>query len=282
MNKDPMNIFLMPIDLAWRNVDENIEKMNEALKKTLLEDPVASAKYPRICVFPELTLSSFSIENAGSIAMGREDPAIIRVMEMAQEYRTAIVFGFPEKNPEDPNKPFNLLAFVSDRGEWLGSYRKMHLFTIGSPAEADGFARGNSGTVVKFHNWTIGLSTCFDLRFPSLYHAYAKRGIDLMINSSCWVGGPTKSQQFKALVTGHAVAGQYFTVAVNRSGRDPNFYYEGETVSCTPFGEMKESAQITLDPRLVEQARRMSVRSQDLTEYRLRERKSDGRSEMNP
>jgi predicted amidohydrolase len=162
----------------------------------------------------------------------------------------------------------NTVLLVSPSGEDLADYQKTHLYTVGKPPESESYQSGRTGTLVLYRGWKIGFGICFDLRFPALFQAYAQSEADLVILPACWLGGPGKSAQFKTLSSARAIEGQYFFAALNRSGKDPFSFYEGEALCFLPKGEsLLAKNGFDLDPALLDEARKLKVRPSDLEEY---------------
>src|SRR6185437_10212011 len=101
------------------------------------------------------------------------------------------------------------------------------------------------------------------------FQAYAREGSDLVILPACWVGGPGKADQFRILSAARAIEGQFFFAALNRSGRDPSYTYEGDVWCFSPQGEalVESRTGFDLDSARLEAARKLSVRESDRDEY---------------
>lgn len=264
-------LWLEPVslDLAWKEPAENLRRMRAEIQGRLKSRPEIPAG-ERLFVFPELTLTGFVTDEPRSAALSRESAPVRAVSDLAREFGTGILAGFPEPGSKDGSVKNTLLGFGPD-GSIFADYQKLHLFTAGKPAESETYESGERGAVANYRGWRIGLGICFDLRFPELFQAYAAEGADVMVLPACWVGGPTKSQQFKSLAQAHAILTQSFFLAVNRSGSDPNFQYEGEAFFFGPRGEGFEGAgPFHLDPVLLEKARGLPVRASRRSRYEVR------------
>ncbi len=254
----PLEVVAIPMDLAWQDPAENVARMRAALAA------LPSSSMPRLCVFPELTLTGFTTVNPAAFALKESEPVLQTVRDLAREFNTSLVFGYPELLPTGQVK--NALSYVGRDGAEWARYHKMHLFTQGASPETATYTAGDHPVIVEDEGWKIGLSICFDLRFPELFRKYAQEGCHLILLSACWVGGPTKSTQFRALSAGQAVISQSFVVALNRTGKDPFCQFEGEALIHGPRGEALESkvgerAIATLDPALLKGARNLDVLS---------------------
>ena len=265
MARLPLVLEPVSLDLAWNDPEANLKGMEAALKERLGRgaDPGE-----RLFIFPELTLTAFATKNPGTFSADPPEGAVLAALGLARKYKTAVAFGFPEKNPEAPGKPFNALLLARPDGSIAGLYRKMHLFTAGRSPESDFFSAGESGILVEYRGWSIGLSICFDLRFSRLYHAYARAGADLILAPACWIGGPHKSAQFRTLAAAYAVLSQAYVAAVNRSGKDPFFEYDGSAHVFSPFCEpVLKDGSCRLDEAVLSECRKMRVRPADRENY---------------
>ena len=268
MKRLPLVLEPVPLDLAWNDPEENLRRMEDAVVRRL--DGRRADPEERLFLFPELTLTGFVTRHPKSFSLTPPDPAISRVLELARGRRTAIAFGFPERNPEAPGRPFNALVLARPDGSIAGRYRKLHLFTAGREPEDGVFSAGDRGVLCEHRGWLFGLSICFDLRFSRLYHEYARAGADVILAPACWVGGPHKSMQLRTLAAAYAVLSQAYVAAVNRSGRDPHFDYDGSAHVFSPFGEpVLQEGSCGLDESALIECRKMKVRGADRESYPL-------------
>ncbi len=269
MPRQPLVVRPVSLDLAFNDVEKNLDMVEAAVKFQLQKS--GAAPEAQLFVFPELTLTGFVTEDPPGFSLDAPDSPVRRLRELAKTYKTAIAAGFPEKNPAAPKKPFNNLSIFGPDGGVIASYHKLHLFTVGACPETGTYSPGIAGVLAGYRGWKIGLSLCFDLRFPNLYQGYAAAGADLILAPSCWIGGPHKAYQFKTLGSAHAVLTQSYLVLVNRSGKDPNFEYEGGEHVFSPFGEdVFKGGGTRLDEVELQKARKLSVRSADRPEIPLR------------
>ena len=167
-----------------------------------------------LIVFPEMTLTGFSF-NTQSISEDQKDSKTIEIFsQIAKKYNIAIVFGMVIKNQA---KAFNESIFISSHGSVIGEYTKIHPFTFAG--EGKYFDSGDRLEVVQYQSMNIGLSICYDLRFPEIYSAMAQN-CDLIINIANW---PKKRMShWKALLKARAIENQIFIIGVNRTGIDGN------------------------------------------------------------
>lgn len=195
-----------------------------------------------IVAFPEFFMSPFELD-AGEYAAAAQPidgPFATAISQLAAEAGVWVLFTMNEKNPADPAKPFNTAVLMDDCGRRRGSYRKTHLFDAGSPAESDRATPGNAlFAPVATPFGKIGLGICYDLRFPEISRAAALAGCDLMLFPAGWVDGPTKADQWEALLRARALENEMHVAGVCRAGKG----YVGHSMVVAPNGST--IAQIT-------------------------------------
>ena len=105
------------------------------------------------------------------------------------------------------------------------SYDKIHLFDAFGFAESDTVAPGAEPVTIKVDGLTVGLATCYDLRFPGLFQLLADRGATLIVVPASWGAGPGKREQWDLLVRARALDSTSFVAACGQAdpttvGRD--------------------------------------------------------------
>ncbi|PCI37485.1 MAG: hypothetical protein COB53_06420 [Elusimicrobia bacterium] len=267
---ETLHINPMTLDLSWQDPEDNLSRIASQIKMRLKKNSDIKPN-EQLFLFPELTLTGFVTETPASYAVEPPHAHISALRAIAKEHNTAIAAGFPEANPDDENRPFNTMLLIGADGEVVARYRKMHLFTWGENSEDKCYSAGNEGVTAVYRGWKIGFGTCFDIRFPRLFHGYASESVDLLLVSACWIGGPHKTYQFKTINSSHAILSQAYVAAVNRCGRDPFFHYDGGEYVFSPFGEdLYAKVPCKLDPAELEGARKLVVRPSDRDDYPVR------------
>lgn len=269
MDRQPLFLEPVGLDLAFGDATENLRRIDAAVAERLAREPEAPSEQ-RLILFPELALTGFVTKDPKGRRLDPPDPDVARFQEIARRRRVALAAGLPEANPDDPQRPFNTLALFGPDGALLGTYRKMHLFTQGTTTEIGKYAPGDAGRVVVYRGWRIGLAVCFDIRFTGLFLEYAKAKVDLLLLASCWVDGPHKSYQYRTICSSHAILTQAYAAAVNRAGRDPFFAYDGSEYVFSPWGEnLYKGRPVRLDYAEIEAYRKLPVRPSDRDDYRI-------------
>lgn len=224
-----MNVVTVASETVWKNVDKNIELTEYHVNEVMKLLPKT-----QVILFPELSLTGFIVDESNQeVAQTMDSNAVEKIKAIASKHEVALVCGLVEKNPK--GKPFNTQFIVSKDGDLVAKYHKNHLFT--QSTEPDVYTPGDELITFELEGWKCGLSTCFDIRFPRLYEAYKKAGVECIFAGFNWVEGRNKVDIIKSLVKARAQENQYFFIVVDRSGSDPNTQYYGTSVISNPFSE---------------------------------------------
>jgi omega-amidase len=230
------------------------------------EDPGASLTRARSCIrkaaatgaslvcFPEQFATGWD-PSSHAFVQKIEGEIITTLRILAQKYGIAIVGSLRESY--DP-LPRNTAIVIDNRGELIARYAKCHLFTPGG--EERHYFPGNDITIFRIGDLVCGLGICYDLRFPPLFRAYARRGVQVVIIPAAWPA--SRLRHWEILVQARAVDHRLFIIGVNTTGTTPVDTYRGNSIIAGPGGELiaqggegEELICATLDPRRVEQER---------------------------
>jgi deaminated glutathione amidase len=114
-----------------------------------------------------------------------EGPTISALREVARRRRIHLLAGSIAEKVDAPGKTANTSVLLDDAGRLVATYRKIHLFDVDIPdgaryAESETVEPGREPVVAETVLGDIGLSVCYDLRFPELYRRLAARGAELL------------------------------------------------------------------------------------------------------
>lgn len=154
--------------------------------------------------------------------------------EVARRRGVTVLAGMFESVEGDPTRAYNTVVAVGPDGSLIGSYRKQHLFDALGWVESERLVAGDPDDRLVFvcGDITVGVLTCYDIRFPELTRALADDGATLLAVPSAWVAGPNKASQFRTLATARAIEN---VVYVAGSVQTPPSY-TGESCVIDPFG----------------------------------------------
>lgn len=188
-----------------------------------------------LVLLPEAFMRDFGKpgSDVGEFAEPMDGPFVARLTEFAAERDTTVVAGMFEVS-DDPGRPFNTLAVVGPDG-LRASYRKIHLYDSFGYKESDRLSAGPVQPVlVDIAGISVGLMTCYDLRFPELARELVRRGAGLLVVPSAWVAGPGKVEHWRTLAMARAIENTAYVAAVGQPG--PR--YTGHSLVVGPAGQV--------------------------------------------
>ena len=226
-----MRIALVSLLQAWENKEENFRSCRDFVQK-------AKAFGSELVVFPEMTLTAFSMNTTETAEDSSTSKTVVLFSALAREFKVSIVFGVVMRHGD---KCTNNAMLVDAGGSVLGSYCKIHPFSLSG--EDRFFAGGDEICIIRQECCTIGMTICYDLRFPELYSALGKE-CDLILNIANW---PTRRiDHWDVLLRARAIENQLFMIGVNRTGTDSNgLEYVHSSMVVEPNG-------VTLQPVIAE------------------------------
>jgi predicted amidohydrolase len=182
-----------------------------------------------------------SIKDLGKVVEKIPGKSIKPFLEIAQKQKVYILAGsIYEKT--DKQKAYNTSVLISPKGEIIGKYRKQNLFSakLGEQDidESRRFLRGKKQSLVKVQNFLVGLSICYDLRFPLFYQRYAQKGAHILCIPSAFTRETGKAH-WEVLCRARAIENQCYVLAVNQFGKDNrNIYDYGNSLIIDPWGKV--------------------------------------------
>ncbi len=190
-------------------------------------------------VLPEIWTVGWSCEDFTASAENLENSETVNFLaDIAKSYKTNVLGGSFIQKASDGNY-YNTCPVINRKGELVTVYSKMHLYSYCGCAEGSFVKVGKSPVMVNLDGVNIGLTICYDIRFPEIYRAYREAGADLLVNMAAW--GLKKPIPWEALTRARAIENQAYMVAVTQSGiiKDDDWNighsrildYVGETIS---------------------------------------------------
>jgi predicted amidohydrolase len=204
------------------------DKLEDNLKCAHEKIQQAADKGVNLIAFPE-TFLYVGRDNAEKhrVAQSLEGEIIQTFREYASKYDMSILMGsIYEKTPDDNERLYNTSVLINRNGELNGVYRKIHM--CDAPAlgynESDGIKPGNIPVVVDHEIGKIGLSICYDLRFPELYRHLTALGAEIIFVPAAFFLYTGKHHWLPLLIA-RAIENQVYIVAPNQWGE----HHEGRT-----------------------------------------------------
>jgi nitrilase len=164
----------------------------------------------------------------------------------ARKYRLAIIAGSVLLAGRE-EKLRNVCLVYDHRGHCLGTYDKIHLFDVElsdrSYCESAQIEAGRTPLIVEIAGWTLGVSICYDLRFPELYRHYRNAGCNLLSIPSAFAV-PTGQAHWEVLLRARAIENQAYVLAPAQIGNHPGARKTyGHSLIVDPWGEIIAQAK---------------------------------------
>jgi deaminated glutathione amidase len=151
-----------------------------------------------------------------------DGPTCRRFGDLARGLGIHLLLGSFNERSDEPGRCFNTSVLFSPEGEILATYRKMHLFDIDIPearfAESATCKPGDALVVVPTDLGVLGLSICYDLRFPELYRRLAEDGAEILAVPSAFTLA-TGKDHWEPLLRARAIENQCYVIAAAQHGK---------------------------------------------------------------
>jgi predicted amidohydrolase len=204
---------------------------NAAIEKA--SAAVLSCKGADLVILPEIWNVGFmSFDAYLTEAETRDGRTLGAIREAAKTIGAHVHAGsFVEK---DGDGVFNSSYLISPEGELLANYRKIHLFGHQSK-EAEILTPGTSVTVVETSLGSLGLATCFDLRFPELFRRMVEKGAALFLVCSAWPY--PRLDPWRIFNRVRALENQCYLISANSVGHNCGVQFCGHSMIVDPWGK---------------------------------------------
>jgi predicted amidohydrolase len=152
-----------------------------------------------------------------------EGPTISALREVARSRRLYVLAGSIAEKVSEPGKTANTSVLIADDGAVVASYRKIHLFDVAIPdgaryAESETVLPGDKVVIAPTALGRVGLTVCYDLRFPELYRALAALGAEVLTIPSAFTLF-TGKDHWEVLVRSRAIENLAYVLAPAQVGR---------------------------------------------------------------
>jgi predicted amidohydrolase len=189
------------------------------------------------------------------------------LQELSVELGIWMFAGSFAERSDVPGRVYNTSPVLNPAGELVGVYRKIHLFDIdiaGGPSflESATVAPGGDLVVVDSPLGRVGLSVCYDLRFPTLYERLREQGAEVLMVPAAFTAH-TGRAHWELLLRARAVEQQCWVVAADQGGHhNPRRESYGNSMIVDPWGEVQARLQTLPDVAIatVDPARTAKVR----------------------
>lgn len=208
----------------------------------------AAAEGARLIITPEGTnlLEKDRAKFAGVVRSAEDDVAVQGLRALAKECGAWILIGSALVQRED-GKAANRALLIDPTGAVTASYDKLHMFdadlpTGESPRESALYTPGDHAVVADVEGARLGLTICYDVRFPALYRALASAGAQIMTVPAAFTR-PTGEAHWEVLLRARAIeTGSYVLAAAQGGDHADGRCTWGRSTAIGPWGEILAKA----------------------------------------
>ncbi|MGW6732196.1 carbon-nitrogen family hydrolase [Streptomyces sp. NPDC055013] len=226
-----MRASLLQIDV---NEGESVESRRVRVASLVRDQAGAD-----LVVLPELwTTGAFAYEEFGSEAEPLEGPTYEAMAKAASDAGVWLHAGsIPERDPDGPL--YNTSVVFSPSGDLAAAYRKIHRFGF-DKGEAVLMGAGEELVTVRLPGTTLGVATCYDLRFPELFRGLVDAGAETLVIPAGWP--ERRRAHWTLLAQARAVENQAFVLACGTAGTHAGVPQAGHSIVVDPWGEVLAQA----------------------------------------
>lgn len=230
-------------------VDPNLARVDDLLRE-------AARRGARLAVLPE----NFAIMGAHETdklnvaepdgVAGEDTPIQTFLSQAAARHGLWIAAGtIPLISPE-PDRVYPALCVYDDSGRRVARYDKIHLFDVGLPDSREAYRESatfmpgsNEPMVIDTPFGRLGLSICYDLRFPELYRRLADQGAEIIVAPSAFTH-TTGTAHWHILTRARAIENLATMIAPNQAGHHASGRRTyGHSLICDPWGQVQSEAR---------------------------------------
>ncbi|MFJ9030856.1 carbon-nitrogen family hydrolase [Streptomyces sp. NPDC102274] len=245
--------------------DESIDSRRRRVAALVREQRDAD-----LVILPELwPVGAFAYESFADEAESLDGPTFREMSKAASDAGVWLHAGSIVERAEDGQAPegqtpygqapdgtlYNTSLVLSPAGELVRTYRKIHRFGF-DKGEATLMGAGDELVTVPLSETTLGLATCYDLRFPELFRGLVDAGAETLVVPAGWPA--RRRAHWTLLARARAVENQAYVLACATAGTHAGVEQSGHSIVVDPWGEVlaeagtvEEVLTVDLDPGTV-------------------------------
>ena len=210
----------------------------------------AAAEGAEFVLTPEVTncVSVSRTRQAEVLRPEAEDPTLAALRQQAEELGLWLLIGSLALRTDDPDGRFANRSFlIGPDGAIRARYDKIHMFDVQvtpeeTYRESDGFRPGDRAVTAETPFGTLGMTVCYDIRFPHLYQALARAGANILTVPAAF-SPVTGAAHWEALLRARAIETGCFVLAPAQTGTHPatrgkQRRTHGHSMAISPWGEI--------------------------------------------
>lgn len=227
--KNRIKILIVQNEAVVANREENFKKVSELLK------PYENSK-PDLIVLPELWTVGWHCREYPKMAESDTDSETLSYLSrLAKKFNSNVVGGsYVRKHSESELR--NTCPVFDRKGNLIAQYDKMHLYSYLGADEEKYATAGLNPVIASTDIGRLGLTICYDIRFPEIFRKYALGGADILLNLAVWA--KSKKNHWITLQKARAIENQTFMIAVSQTGKTGEDDNIGNSMVIGPYGDI--------------------------------------------
>lgn len=215
------------------NIEGNLAKIEQYIAK-------AAANGAKLVVLPEICDIGYNFDEIARKAESSPNKSTAAIAKLAKEKRAIIVAGLAERRKDGL---YNTAVIFDSNGDIKAVYDKTHLCPLPPFDEPKVFKPGNSIFVTEIEGIKLGVTICFDIRFPEVYRKLAGEGAQVIIHPTAFP--KIRIGQLEACLCARAIENQYFIATANFCGMSGNVEFGGCSMIVDPSGNVMSEKTMT-------------------------------------
>lgn len=217
-----IKILTVQLEAIIGDIEANIQKAKKMLKE-------CGENTADIIIFPELWATGWDCPNFHLYAENIENSKVTTFLKTVAITFNSIVIGGSSVLKKNNEGIRNTCIVLDRNGNIITTYDKFHLFSLRGQSESHFLEAGDTPVIANTDIGRIGISTCYDVRFPEMFRLYAFNNADIMINMAAW---PLDYiEEYKILCQARAIENQTYFICSSLTGKiNENFNFGGNSM----------------------------------------------------
>lgn len=222
-----LRIAIAQLDISVGDRTANYRRVEEALERNWSE-----SEHQTAVILPEIWDVGYILEEADKYGDQNGEQAAEFLGKLAREYGCWFVGGSVLALTD--RGACNRAMVISPRGEYLAHYDKAHLIAL--MHEEKYLIPGDKRVHVKVAGVDVGLSICYDLRYPEWQRLYAVEGAQALFFSAEWPA--SRIEHWQVMLRSRAIENMCYVAGCNRVGTTGNTTFGGHSMVIDPWGDV--------------------------------------------
>lgn len=228
-----MKVLVVQNNAVLNNKSTNFDRVEKLL------EPYLNVETDLI-VLPEVWAVGWDCSTFKDAAEPPGDCPTIEFLKYLAYHHEALVVGGSYIRKTKDGEYKNTCPVISGSGQVVALYDKMHLFSHKGSQEHKYVSHGDSLLMLNTGETKIGLTVCYDIRFPEIFRQYSLNGAEILINTAAW--GRNKLLHWEIMQKARAIENQCYMLSADQTGLiKDNEYNLGHSMVISPWGDVTGS-----------------------------------------